>query len=87
MMYQLAIYTSIPITFFINGFTEYGQHQKLFSLGMLLSGVSMVYMMSLDRISYSGLISGLIMECPSAYIGPIGIILYWRRHPINKRNF
>jgi YQGE family putative transporter len=46
MMYQLAIYTGIPITFFINGFTEYGQHQKLFSLGMLAGGVSMVYMMS-----------------------------------------
>jgi YQGE family putative transporter len=63
MMYQLAIYTGIPITFFINGFLLNTVNiKKLFSLGMLLSGVSMVYMMSLDEISYSGLISaGLIM--------------------------
>jgi YQGE family putative transporter len=63
MMYQLAIYTGIPITFFINGFLlNTVDIKKLFSLGMLLSGVSMVYMMSLDEISYGGLISaGLIM--------------------------
>ncbi|TDD94723.1 MFS transporter [Flavobacterium cellulosilyticum] len=63
MMYQLAIYTGIPITFFINGFLLNSVNiKKLFSLGMLLSGVSMVYMMSLDEISYTGLISaGLIM--------------------------
>jgi YQGE family putative transporter len=63
MMYQLAIYTGIPITFFINGFLLNTINiKKLFSLGMLLSGVSMVYMMSLDEISYGGLISaGLIM--------------------------
>lgn len=63
MMYQLAIYTGIPITFFINGFLLNTINiKKLFSLGMLLSGVSMVYMMSLDEISYVGLISaGLIM--------------------------
>lgn len=63
MMYQLAIYTGIPITFFINGFLLNTVNiKKLFSLGMLLSGVSMVYMMSLDEISYFGLISaGLIM--------------------------
>ncbi|MFT5266533.1 MAG: YQGE family putative transporter [Polaribacter sp.] len=63
MMYQLAIYTGIPITFFINGYLLNTVNiKKLFSLGMLLSGVSMVYMMSLDEISYGGLISaGLIM--------------------------
>lgn len=63
MMYQLAIYTGIPITFFINGYLLNKINiKKLFSLGMLLSGVSMVYMMSLDEISYFGLISaGLIM--------------------------
>ncbi|WP_339919633.1 MFS transporter [uncultured Flavobacterium sp.] len=63
MMYQLAIYTGIPITFFINGFLLNTVNiKKLFSIGMLLSGVSMVYMMSLEEISYTGLISaGLIM--------------------------
>src|SRR3970040_2762825 len=63
MMYQLAISTGIPIPFFINGFLLNTINiKKLFSLGMLLSGVSMVYMMSLTEISYGGLISaGLIM--------------------------
>ncbi|PKP29276.1 MAG: MFS transporter [Bacteroidetes bacterium HGW-Bacteroidetes-18] len=63
MMYQLAIYTGIPITFYINGYLLNKINiKKLFSLGMLLSGVSMVYMMSLDEISYFGLVSaGLIM--------------------------
>ena len=63
MLYQLAIYTGIPITFFINGYLLNRINiKRLFSLGMLLSGVSMVFMMSLKEISYSGLVSaGLIM--------------------------
>jgi len=63
MLYQLAIYTGIPITFYINGYLlNRIDVKKLFSLGMILSGVSMVYMMSLSEISYGGLISaGLIM--------------------------
>ena len=63
MFYQLAIYTGIPITFFINGYLLNRINVKrLFSLGMILSGVSMVFMMSLDEISYFGLVSaGLIM--------------------------
>lgn len=63
MLYQLAIYTGIPITFFINGYLlNRFNIKRLFSLGMLLSGVSMVFMMSLKEISYSGLVSaGLIM--------------------------
>ena len=63
MLYQLAIYTGIPITFYINGYLLNRLNiKRLFSLGMLLSGVSMVFMMSLKEISYSGLVSaGLIM--------------------------
>ncbi|WP_367754171.1 MFS transporter [Flavobacterium sp. WC2430] len=63
MLYQLAIYTGIPITFFINGFLLNKINiKKLFSLGMLLSGVSMVFMMSLTEITYYGIIpAGLIM--------------------------
>lgn len=63
MLYQLAIYTGIPITFYINGYLlNRFNIKRLFSLGMLLSGVSMVFMMSLKEISYSGLVSaGLIM--------------------------
>ncbi|WP_411029710.1 MFS transporter [Spongiimicrobium sp. 3-5] len=63
IFYQLAIYTGIPITFFINGFLlNRVSVKKLFSIGMLLSGVSMVFMMSLKEINYFGLVSaGLIM--------------------------
>lgn len=63
MFYQLAIYTGIPITFFINGYLLNKINiKRLFSLGMILSGVSMVFMMSLDEINYFGLVSaGLIM--------------------------
>jgi len=63
MFYQLAIYTGIPITFFINGYLLNRINiKKLFSLGMLLSGVSMVFMMSLKEINYFGLVgAGLIM--------------------------
>lgn len=63
MFYQLAIYTGIPITFFINGYLLNKINiKRLFSLGMLLSGVSMVFMMSLEEINYTGLvIAGLIM--------------------------
>lgn len=63
MLYQLAIYSGIPLTFLINGYLlNMVNIKKLFSLGMLLSGVSMVVMMSLQEISYVGLTgAGLIM--------------------------
>jgi len=63
MFYQLAIYTGIPITFFINGYLLNKINiKRLFSLGMILSGVSMMFMMSLKEINYFGLVSaGLIM--------------------------
>lgn len=63
IFYQMAIYTGIPITFFINGYLLNRINiKRLFSLGMLLSGVSMVFMMSLKEINYFGLVmAGLIM--------------------------
>ncbi|MDD7886339.1 MFS transporter [Flavivirga sp. 57AJ16] len=63
IFYQMAIYTGIPITFFINGFLLNRINiKRLFSLGMLLSGISMVFMMSLKEINYFGLVgAGLIM--------------------------
>lgn len=63
MFYQLAIYTGIPITFFINGYLLNRINiKRLFSLGMLLSGISMMFMMSLKEINYFGLVlAGLIM--------------------------
>ncbi len=63
IFYQLAIYTGIPITFFINGYLlNHVNIKRLFSFGMLLSGISMVFMMSLKEINYFGLVgAGLIM--------------------------
>lgn len=63
ILYQLAIYIGIPITFYINGYLlNRISIKKLFSLGMLLSGVSMVFMMTLKEINYFGLVfAGLIM--------------------------
>jgi YQGE family putative transporter len=63
ILYQLAIYVGIPITFFINGYLLNKVNiKRLFSLGMILSGISMVFMMSLKEINYTGIaIAGLIM--------------------------
>jgi len=63
IFYQMAIYTGIPITFFINGYLlNIINIKRLFSLGMLLSGISMVFMMTLKEINYFGLVgAGLIM--------------------------
>ena len=61
--YQLAVYTGIPITFMINGFLlNHFKIKNLYSLGMLMSGVAMIYMMSLGKMTMAGVgISGLIM--------------------------
>jgi MFS transporter, YQGE family, putative transporter len=63
--YQLAVYTGIPITFFVNGFLL-GRVKiaTLYSMGMLLSGVSMMLMMTLQNITPMGVgIAGLLMGC------------------------
>src|SRR3954469_20380295 len=63
VIYQLAVYTGIPFTFLINGFLM--QHiniKRLYSAGMLLSGVSMAVMMSLGQLSMTGIgVAGLMM--------------------------
>ena len=61
--YQLAVYTGIPFTFLINGFLlNRVPIRRLYSLGMLLSGVSMALMMSTSVISLYGIaIAGLLM--------------------------
>lgn len=61
--YQLAVYTGIPITFLINGFLMRRiRISHLYSFGMLLSGVSMAVMMSLETLELGGIIlAGLIM--------------------------
>ncbi len=62
-IYQLSVYTGIPITFLINGFLlNKIKIAHLYSFGMLLSGISMVFMMTLGEVDAPGVaFSGLIM--------------------------
>jgi YQGE family putative transporter len=64
-IYQLTVYTGIPITFLINGFLlNVFKISSLYSFGMLLSGLSMLIMMSLDNLSVAGVgIAGILMGC------------------------
>ena len=69
--YQLAVYAGIPATFFINGvLLRHFRIQTLYSCGMMLSGLSMIVMMSLPQLRASGLaVAGLLMG--------ISFGLYW----------
>ncbi|SMO88845.1 MFS transporter, YQGE family, putative transporter [Saccharicrinis carchari] len=62
-VYQLCVYTGIPFTFLINGFLlKKINISHLYSFGMLLSGISMIFMMTLSKIDMGGVsIAGLIM--------------------------
>ena len=64
-VYQLTVYTGIPITFLINGFLlNRIKISSLYSFGMLLSGLSMLVMMSLRDLSVAGVgIAGILMGC------------------------
>ncbi len=63
VLYQLAVYTGIPFTFLINGFLlKHINIKRLYSAGMLLSGISMAVMMSLGTLDLWGVgTAGLIM--------------------------
>jgi YQGE family putative transporter len=63
VIYQLAVYTGIPLTFFINGFLlQHINIKRLYSAGMLLSGISMAVMMSLGKLDLWGVgIAGFMM--------------------------
>jgi MFS transporter, YQGE family, putative transporter len=63
VIFQLAVYTGIPLTFMINGFLlNRLPISRLYSLGMILSGVSMTAMMTLHELSTAGVfLAGLIM--------------------------
>ncbi|HEX8041201.1 MAG TPA: hypothetical protein VF490_18765 [Chryseosolibacter sp.] len=64
-LYQLTVYTGIPITFLVNGYLlNRVKISHLYSFGMLLSGLSMLLMMSLQGLSPTGVgIAGLLMGC------------------------
>lgn len=65
VIYQLTIYTGIPLTFLLNGWLlKHISIKKLYSAGMMLSAVSMMVMMSLKTldlvgIAFAGIIMGL----------------------------
>lgn len=63
VIYQLAIYTGIPLTFLVNGFLlKYINIRMLYSFGMMLSGVSMIIMMSLTTLDLAGIgVAGITM--------------------------
>lgn len=64
-IYQLTVYTGIPITFLVNGYLlNRVKISALYSFGMLLSGLSMLVMMSLEGLSVTGVgVAGLLMGC------------------------
>ncbi|MBO8478352.1 MAG: MFS transporter [Bacteroidetes bacterium] len=61
--YQLAVYSGIPLTFLVNGFLmKKIKITWLYAFGMLLSGISMAVMMSLETLDLGGIVmAGLIM--------------------------
>ena len=63
LFYQFAVYFGTPLTFVINGFLlRKIKVSYLYSLGLLLSGVSMTLMMSFKHLSPIGVVcAGLIM--------------------------
>lgn len=65
VIYQLTVYTGIPLTFLINGYLlNKIKIANLYSFGMLLSGLSMLVMMNLDTLSATGIgVAGILMGC------------------------
>lgn len=63
LYYQFAVYLGIPLCFVINGYLlKIIKVSYLYSLGLILSGVSMTCMMMLDELSSPGVVAaGLIM--------------------------
>ena len=63
LYYQFAVYLGIPFCFVLNGFLlRKIKVTYLYSLGLLLSGVSMTLMMSLPNLNTTGVVAaGLIM--------------------------
>jgi len=64
-LYQLTVYAGIPLTFFVNGFlVSRVKLATLYSFGMLLSGLSMLLMMTLDSLTATGIgVAGILMGC------------------------
>lgn len=62
-IYQLTVYTGIPIAFLINGYLlSRVKISRLYSFGMLLSGISILGMMNLTALDAAGIgAAGMLM--------------------------
>ncbi len=68
-IYQLASYAAIPLAFWLNGLLlNYIRIERLFSLGMFLSAVSMASMMMLKQLTIPGLAcAGFLMSLSAGF--------------------
>jgi len=62
-IYQLTVYTGIPLSFLINGYLlSHFKISHLYSFGMLLSGISILGMMNLTALDAAGIgVAGMAM--------------------------
>jgi len=88
-VYQLTVYTGIPITFYVNGFLlNRIKIAHLYSFGMLLSGLSMIVMMSLQNLSVLGVgVAGLLMGCSFGFFWANRDFLALNTTNDNTRNY
>ncbi len=68
-IYQLATYVAIPLAFWINGLLlNHIRIERLFSLGMFLSALSMTVMLMLKQLTIPGLAcAGFLMSFSSGF--------------------
>lgn len=87
--YQLCVYTGIPFTFLVNGFLlRHIKISNLYSFGMLLSGLSMLVMMSMTILSAGGVgIAGLLMGCSFGFFWANRDFLALNNTDDNTRNY
>jgi YQGE family putative transporter len=88
-LYQLTVYAGIPITFLVNGFLLRKVNVSyLYSFGMLLSGLSMLVMMTLENLTLVGVgIAGILMGCSFGFFWSNRDLLALSTTNDNNRNY
>ncbi len=89
-LYQLTVYAGIPITFLVNGFLlNRVKLSTLYSFGMLLSGLSMLVMMTLNTLSVTGIgVAGILMGCSFGFFwSNRDYLALGTNRPIKQRNY
>ena len=89
VIFQLAVYTGIPLTFAINGWLlKTMPIARLYAFGMLLSGISMTAMMMLPKLDTLGVFyAGLIMGLSYGFFWANRDFLALNTTNDNKRNY